>query len=189
VSAVESYVSALPPGEVHDSGRLIDLLAAEWEGFTGGQETSMDAMKLSRAEGVTWHPPIIQFGVERHGAKVLGSVNAEVQTWRVDLDARTAEIVATRTRRVAKSQAGINSADMHDHARQIAALILGGLRDDPRIAWTRDGKAKVVISSFMPPASQQTQSGRSRRFHDALGPELGPEWTRTGAIYRRKDAS
>lgn len=51
-------------------------------------------------EDLQWNPPVLNFRIERHGARARGSTRAELQTWEIDVIQATAKIVATGHRQL-----------------------------------------------------------------------------------------
>jgi hypothetical protein len=50
---------------------------------------------VSRAEELSWNPPILSFTIERHGATARGSSRAELHEWTVNLHEGTAHWAAS----------------------------------------------------------------------------------------------
>jgi hypothetical protein len=61
----------------------------------GADETAMEGWKVSRAEELSWNPPILSFTIERHGATARGSSRAELHEWTVTLHEGTAHWAAS----------------------------------------------------------------------------------------------
>jgi hypothetical protein len=79
-------------GAIRETRDLERLLAVCWHDLDGADQTGMDGGKLiGRMEAVSWEAPILTFKIERHGATMCGSTRADVYTWRVDVNAGTAE--------------------------------------------------------------------------------------------------
>ena len=86
-------------------------------------------------------PPLLSFGIERHGAVALGGTRAEVHRWTVDLDTMTAHITDARSRQ-------LHPMAIVFFAKPVAAeLVQIVLRhgDDPRLKWSAD-KSDVARS-------------------------------------------
>src|SRR3954447_6326410 len=49
---------------------LTDELVKVWNELSGATEERMEARKLDRGSDWTWHPPMLSFLIERHGATV-----------------------------------------------------------------------------------------------------------------------
>ena len=99
-SALEAMLSKLASGEPSPEiyGKIETLLARCWDHFLGSGEEGMYGKKLlHRAEKLSWRPPILTFSIERHGGIARGSKRAEIHTWAVDLERRTA-CIADRKR-------------------------------------------------------------------------------------------
>jgi len=178
------YLETLEPGPIEDLRTANALLFEAWPDLVGSDNQKMASYKLARFENPEWHPPFFTFEIERHGAVVLGSIDAEVQTWQLDVEQGTAEIVATRGRRIGKAAARL---DVKPLAREVADLILAS-KDDPRITWRADRLAvKVNVSAILPPGRKQTYEGRVKRFHANLGDMLAGSYARAGAWYRKEN--
>ena len=67
---------SIPPEHV----REVEMLLADcWDRLSGGRREGMRGYKLvGRTEDMSWWPPTLTFGLERHGALVNGSTRAEV---------------------------------------------------------------------------------------------------------------
>ena len=95
LTKIRSYLRAVSPGKLSQeySEEVQSLLSDCWEKLSGGTNGGMAAYKLmDRAEEFNWDPPVLSFLIERHGAIVVGgSSRAEVQGWKVDLEAATAD--------------------------------------------------------------------------------------------------
>jgi hypothetical protein len=179
VSSLREHLAALPPGSV-DKDALLMVLRVAWDELDGGGEHAMHCGKLDRLEEPRWEPWVLCFDIERHGATALGSTYAEVQTWAVDVQAGTAEVVSISRRKVKKSAPRMN---MKAIANEVAELIRAGA-DDARVKRKADGSVMVLTKEFLPPAAKQTMEGRRRRFYMSLDSELSPEYVRTHSTYR-----
>ena len=69
---------------------VVNTLQECWHEFEGSTDNKMAAYKLERVENMTWHPPVLSFDIERHGAMARGSTRAEIQQWELDLEKKTA---------------------------------------------------------------------------------------------------
>lgn len=165
---------------------VLAYLQRAWPFLAGGDEHAMAAHKLSRIEDPSWEAPILRFKIERHGGTVKGSSRAEVQEWRVDLDARTAETTAIRTHRQLRPLRA--RLDVERAAQEIAAVVVA-VADDPRLRWSPDrSRVQVHTSVVVNPdaASRQTVEGRRKRLVAALRPKLEEAgWRLSGSWYER----
>lgn len=126
----------------------------------------MEAYKLGRAEDLAWSDPILTFAIERHGGMAHGSTRAELQIWRVDLDAGTAEVTGGRYRQLHPTAPRL---DVRPIAEEIVALVESNA-DDPRIR-RKGTEVHPVLSKFLPPGGpKQTREGRMKRLRAALEP-------------------
>lgn len=154
------------PGSVPQGRRaaVLERLAAMWDALDGADQAGMTARKLTRAEQLEWHPPVLRFALERHpGGKTAGSV--PVQHWAVDLAAGTAVLTATGYRQPVTAA--------HDwDPRPVVAELAAKLRDgaaDPRLRWPagRDSCAPVLAEILPPDAIGAARQAMARRFWDA----------------------
>jgi hypothetical protein len=156
------------PGPVSDSAALVRELQKVWDDFEGASETAMEAHKLNRIENPHWDPPVLRFGIERHGALVGGgSTRDEVQAWEMNLDTARANIVGSKRR---QSRPTAPRLDVKPLAEEIAKLAMAGA-DDDRLKWSADRNAVTVrIGKVIPDRSAfaQTVRGRRERFRSQL---------------------
>ncbi|MCY0879751.1 MAG: hypothetical protein OWU84_12545 [Firmicutes bacterium] len=140
-------------------------LASIWGELQGARQEGMAAWKLFRIEDVRWHPPILSFVIERHGALMLGSSRATLQEWAVDLEARTAVMTSSsRYRQRIPRQPPVKVSVIVDH---LLEAIRQENREEPGLLWGRN-MVRVVASRIFPPASQETMRGRRQRLWKAL---------------------
>lgn len=167
---------SIPPEHVRD---IETLLADCWDRLSGARREGMRGYKLvGRTEDMSWQPPVLTFGLERHGALVNGSTRAEVQMWRVDLTQGTADLAATRSRQKLPMDARLNVKPL---AAEIAALIGDG-RADPRLKWRGADQVRVVLGEVIPTTIRRTTSNRRKRFAAELERLLAPVgWRRREA--------
>src|SRR5262249_51543313 len=69
---------------------LLHVLSMCGDPCDGDDSAGMAADKLARIEKPRWDTPVLSFLLERHGGLVVGSSRAEVQSWEVSLETRTA---------------------------------------------------------------------------------------------------
>ncbi|MGC8633493.1 MAG: hypothetical protein ACP5VP_02315 [Candidatus Limnocylindrales bacterium] len=55
----------------------------------------MARSKLAHPESTPWRPPLLSFGIERHGGMPAGSTRGRPQDWTINLEEATA-VVAER---------------------------------------------------------------------------------------------
>ena len=147
ISELRSYLDGLDRDSEVDPSKLTQLLSEAWEEFKGSDEGGMEAYKLhGRVEDPIWEPPVLTFTIERHGAAAMGSIRAELQSWDLDLDSRTARCGTCGHREISPRNPPIRVAPI---AEQIVASILGGKQDE-RIKWRADGSAEVQTGMLFP---------------------------------------
>jgi hypothetical protein len=153
------------PGAVSDLPGLTDALSRAWPDLAGSSETRMGSWKLGRIESPSWNPPVLSFTIERHGGTMLGSTRAELQTWEVDLDQRTACVAWTTHRQLKPMAPRLKTAPL---GTEIIDLIEAGA-DDPRLQWSPDrATVRVLVEKVIPPNGYaRTIEGRRRRFTDS----------------------
>ncbi|MGH6992151.1 MAG: hypothetical protein ACREEH_02325, partial [Caulobacteraceae bacterium] len=158
VTEIPDRLASMPSGEIPgDLVRELErFLASRWDRLTGSRVGGMSGSKLiGRTEDMEWSPPILAFGIERHGALVNGSSRAELQRWRVDLGRGEAELVQSRRRQIFPADARLNVKPI---AAEIAALIREG-GEDPRIKRRGAEYVRIVLSEVIPTTVKQTTTG------------------------------
>lgn len=147
-------------------------LASAWAELESGVVGGMEGRKIiGRTEELRRDGPVLTFEIERHGAKALGSIYAEVQSWEVDLETMVTSLVGTRGRQLRRASP---PWDAEEVARDIVAKLIRR-RKDPRLRYHADGRLEVFISEVTPPfASKQTEVGRRSRFAEAMRSRLEP---------------
>ena len=153
-----------------DAAKVGGLLAACWDDLRGGHLTNMDATKLHRIEDPSWHPPFLEFWIERHGQTVNGSTRATAHKWRVNLDALTADIVEEKRRQLYSMDKRLNVKPIAD---SLVKAIIEGRRDD-RLKIGRDGSVRLNVSLIIPATFQQTTTARRKRLRQHLDELLKP---------------
>jgi len=99
LNALKIYMRQLPSGPVLEVAVVEYLLIHCWDLLETSDDTSMEGYKLiERSEELSWNPPYLNFDLERHGGEAMGGKVAEVQSWRVNIEEGTAEIIATKNR-------------------------------------------------------------------------------------------
>lgn len=166
LAALRAAVADLPAGKA-PAAVVEPLLAKAWE-YVDVHDHDFGGMEgyklIGRTEGLTWNPPILAFDIERHGATVLGSTRADVQSWRVNIETRTAEMVGAKNRVVGKLAARLDVGALADDL--FADLRAGQAR--PWLASKPDGTIRIVVGCLPGleegSAVNQTLTGRRRRF-------------------------
>jgi hypothetical protein len=178
------------PGSPLDREQIEFLLTQAWPSLRGSRAGGMQSHKIrGRTEDLSWNPPQLTFAIERHGGTVNGSTRAEMQHWRVDVAAHTADIVFTGKRQLRAMAKRVN---VKGPATEIAEAILknqecAGLKRYP------DGRVKVLISAIIPHGLdfKQTVAGRRKRFRAALAALIQPHgWAEVSTnTYQRQQGS
>ncbi len=170
-TAFQHLMSKIPAGKIEDdylSSEIASALSEVWETLDGGLDEGMRGDKLGgRMEEIEWKPPLLTFVIERHGGTVKGSVNAELQTWAVNIEERTARVSGGGQRLVGDRQPRL---DVGPLVTEIKELILAGKEDD-RLKWQVPGRrVRVQIGKVIPRTgiAKQTLEGRRRRFREHL---------------------
>jgi hypothetical protein len=102
MSALHELLNSVTPDEVLDLPDFDTALVELWPKLKGAYQGGMRPHELLlRMEDPSWEPPYLRFVIERHGGTVLGSTQATLQHWEVNLDEMTAEIVKTGHRQLA----------------------------------------------------------------------------------------
>ncbi len=168
-------MSKIPAGKIEDdylSSEIASALSEVWKTLDGGGEGGMSGDKLhGRMEEIDWEPPLLTFVIERHGGIMKGSVNAELQTWAVNIEERTARVSGGGQRLVGDRQPRL---DVGPLVTEIKELILAGKEDD-RLKWQVPGRrVRVQIGKVIPGTgiARQTFEGRRRRFREHLDKAL-----------------
>ncbi len=187
---LKSFLTNVTPGPIGDASKLHTLLIDCWDEVSGSKEGGMKAYKLSgRIEQPTWNPPMLSFKIERHGGTVMGSSRAEMQSWTVDTARRTATVTEAGYRQLYQQQSPWTKAHAAKAAQEVSELI-NQQSEDELVTWLKNGGVRVMIGTIVPDdAAAQTVSGRRKRFWKCLDEILDPDWSRTGAIYKRMDNS
>ncbi len=157
-------------------GMLVNI----WDELDGASAGGMRAYKLQgRTEGMAWDPPELTFVIERHGAAVLGSIHAELQSWHINPAAGTAATnpYANRRRMIGGRDAPLK---VEPFVEQIATAIKTG-KEDPRLVWASATRVRIKMGLVIEATNKQTTSGRRRRFINKLEEALAPGWRRVQA--------
>jgi hypothetical protein len=172
------FLEPLKPGSIQDQpnenpskpGTLLERLVFEcWHEFEGGDSEKMQGYKiLHRMEKPIWNPPILSFTMERHGATVAGSIRADIQEWRLNIETLKADCETVGRRQVNPMDQRLNVGPI---AEEIAHLIQTH-KTDERLKWNKDGSVRVLIGKIIPETVKQTTMGRRKRFRIALKESL-----------------
>ena len=186
---LEAYLATLKLDSIRDTNTLGTLLAGYWDNIQGSDDGGMQAYKLvGRIEQPIWEPPLLSFNIERHGGTVQGSSRAEIQRWTINIALKTATVTEAGYRQLEPQQASWTKANASKAAQEISELI-NQHSEDELLTWLKNGGVRVMIGKIVPDdAAAQTVAGRRKRFWKCLDEILGPEWSRTGAIYKRVSA-
>jgi hypothetical protein len=158
-----------PAGLVEDErrGEMVGLLCRVWPKIAGSDETRMESWKLERTEDLSWHPPLLTFCIERHGAIMAGgSSRAEIQHWTVDMDRLEAYPDSAGYRQVRPAAPRL---DVKTLVVEVMSSVETQCNDD-WLTWSPDRSRVTVrigriISGDGP---KQTVLGRRKRFGAAL---------------------
>lgn len=187
VQRLRAFLDEVGPGPIANAERAASLLSDCWEELDGSDETKMRADKLSRIEEPEWQPPVLVFKIERHGATVNGSSRAELHTWHIDLQKRTARIVQEKRRQLVTMDARL---DVKPIAESLARAITSG-EADKRLTINKDGSVRLKIGEIIPTTNKQTTAARRTRLRSALAALLSPQgWVeRSTNCYIRRTAA
>ena len=174
IQALSDELSNTPRGAIQDAARdkIIGLLADCWHDFEGADETSMKDLKLTRAEDLSWMPPVLSFTIERHGATVLGSTRAELDEWTVNLNLMTASCARSGYRQLTLAAPRLD-------VKPIAALVCDAVQQGQAsncelvgqgiVAWHGSDHVSIKHGALIPSDGyQQTIKGRRLRFRNEL---------------------
>ena len=171
VPALKALLEKQETGPVFaDRHKFERLLAACWHQFEGCAETEMHAGKLDRIEDATWQPPYLDLIIERHGAVIPGSKYANLQRWRLDLEALTAEVNEEGRRLIAPLDKRLNTEAI---AESLANAILSG-QPDEQFKILPDGSVRLDIALIIPATNKETTKGRRKRLRRDLLALLEP---------------
>lgn len=176
---LRTFLHAHDPGTVTDV-TLYPLLANAWVELAGSNDYAMATHKLDRIEDPTWAPPILAVIIERYGGTVQGPSRAELQEWRIDVDAVTAQAsVGKGFRQLTPNAARL---DLKAIIEELTHAVRAG-REDPRLVWNSDGSVTIRAGVIIPERGPKaTVAGRRKRLRAALRLALEQEgWRETGA--------
>lgn len=174
------YLAHIAPGQITDATEIERLLALAWTDLAGDYGGMRPDKLFDRMEDVTWTPPLLIFRIERHGATVMGSSRAEMQTWTINVDKRTAYCESSGYRQLSPRKRPL---DVKPMAEEVAALILGHV-EDARVRWIDRETVRINSGVVLPRVSavKMTLANRRKRFRTALGERLARHgWVQVGA--------
>ena len=164
-TALRTYLDGIGAGDVSELDGLPALIAKCWNALTIADAQGMKPEKLDRMEQVRWNPPLLFFEIERHGGMVKGSVYAEIQAWRIDVQTLTASCGSGGKRLKRARQQRLKVEPL---VEMVVQLIEAGA-DDERLHWQSDSYVRVLIGKIIPDGTlQQTIAGRRKRFGKCL---------------------
>jgi hypothetical protein len=185
LDALRRVLASVPAGPVSEDHEdaVVSALERAWAELDGGGQTSMVADKLGgRMEELKWQPPILSFGIERHGGTVMGSTRAELHGWDVDVEAGTATVGGGRFRQLRPNAPAFKAEPI---AAELAAAMAAG-QPHPALEWKGESRARVLYNKIPPLADgpKQTLEGRRRRFREALARAITPYgWGPAGSVF------
>jgi hypothetical protein len=176
---LRACLAVRPPGEIvgDEQTTVVNYLIVCWDNLDGSDAGGMMADKLfGRTERLHWALPVLTFTIERHGARMRGSTRAELQKWEVDVERGAAGIVGSSWRQLEPMDARL---DIKGLAANVAAWIVEGRQDDPRLKWANPTRVRIQMGATIRGTNAQTTASRSKRFTAALEQILKPKgWLR-----------
>jgi hypothetical protein len=170
LNRLRDFLKTLPSGEIQEvsESKVEELLSARWDDLSTDDE-GMEGYKLgNRMEAVKWEPPILTFEIERHGGTVLGSVQAEVQCWTVDVEQGSATVgFSPRKRLVGVRRKPLKVGPIAD---EIVKLVIAG-KEVSRLKWYGPTKVRVLPDKILPlglTIPKETLQGRRKRLGKAI---------------------
>ncbi|MBT6851468.1 MAG: hypothetical protein HOA16_09765 [Opitutae bacterium] len=161
------YLSEIPEGEVspeHDD-RLCLLIREVWAelGITDVVDLPLPAKKIDQDvhqfAKVEWHPPVISFELERHGAIAVGySTYAEVYRIGLDLESGEPQKTYPKKRQVKKPSPAMKSKEK---AAEIIDAV--GKRGKHPGILRKDDVVRIKIDCFIPSEGVVKKTLESRR--------------------------
>jgi hypothetical protein len=184
IERLRDYLDKQPAGTALDSDHVANLLSACWNDLVGGNATKMRAEKLWRIERPTWHPPFLDFFIERHGQTVNGSTRVTIYRWRVDVAKGTAESIDEKRRQLYATDERLYVTAI---AESLVDSIIHGLQD-ARVIVGKDRTVKLKIDMIIPATNRQTTAARRSRLRKQLAAILAPHgWKELRAnVFQRK---
>ncbi len=179
------YLENQKPGEIVDTRNLESLLRVYWEELDCSSENGMTGNKLlERMVDVFWEPPILTFSIERHGGYKQGSTRAEIQTWEVNINQKSAKCIKLGHKQLKPVQQRL---DIKGLAGEIADFIINKEKDE-RLEWISEASVRVLIGKIIPPdlSFKPTLAGRRIRFRQELKKLLENQGWKEGRPYLLK---
>ena len=179
LDSLRKLLAEIKPGKIPDHvlPALIGGLGKIWNKLPGATDEKMEALKLGRGSGWTWHPPVVSFLIERHGSTVLGSSRALMQEWSLDLDTGAVTWDPAGFRQLSPMNPRFNAKAA---AQRIAEALAAGPNSSPGlegVRWRDPDTVTVTLNKFFPTnVPQQTAAGRSKRLRESLIELVQPEW-------------
>ncbi|MDF1552534.1 MAG: hypothetical protein P1P84_05695 [Deferrisomatales bacterium] len=175
IERLKAYLGGMEPGPIREEQELTALLSDAWPQLANSSDGGMKPDKLfGRMEDLCWAPltSALSFRIERHGGLVNGSTRAEIQSWNVNLAARSAECRETGHRQFLPMSKRFDAKAL---AVDVASLVERRL-EAPGLKWHPDGRVKILIGELVPEGNaQRTMTGRRKRFRVALESILVPK--------------
>ena len=141
-----------------------DEMTLNEKGATQAVIDKYPEIKAWRMENVKWEPPILSFDVERHGGLALGSVYAEVYSYRYNAQTGGLDFDRPGRRLIGTKDKPWTKADAKALANELIARY--------------ERRERVKLSELAPfQTNKETRAGRVRRLRAALK-ELGKELRR-----------
>jgi hypothetical protein len=164
---LRAYLAQVLPGPVKDVERVEELLAACWDQLAGPEGGMTGEKLINRTEDMRWNPPLLRFNIERHGARALGSVYAEVQRWVIDIEKGSADFNPYGGRRLVGARQP--PVRVEPIANELVGLIVAG-KEDRRLKWRGKSRVRLFVGEVLPEHSavKQTLAGRRRRLRQAM---------------------
>lgn len=164
------------PGNISEDecSELIAVLSKHWDDLPGGSETNMSADKLHRIENVSWHPPELQFDIERHGGWQYGSSRAVVHRWTLNIEKREMRCSSSKIRQKISRAAPLDCAPIVESV--LNAVRSGRFSNQlyEAVRWIEEDEIRIVVSQLIPDTHvpKKTLEGQRRRFRGLLNVEL-----------------
>jgi hypothetical protein len=164
---LKHYLHNIPTGKVTHTRNVENLLAQCWEQLDGHSNGSMAEYKIcGRTENMEWNPPFLNFTIERHGAMMFGSSQAELQHWSVNVERGTASLNNQGIRQKRDIEPTLKTKPL---AENIGKLILEK-KECKELKWDDDKThVRIMAGEIIPDdVAKQTLAGRRKRFRKDL---------------------
>jgi hypothetical protein len=157
LDSLRELVAHVPPGLVAewDRSEAQYLLFTAWLAFEGPGRGRSGV--IHDPVEMRWEPPVLQLTVRHFAWRHL-----DLQRWSFDLEAghRSAVLLERET---GPGKLRQDPVDVVFLAAGAARLMLQRRRDDPRIEWSRDGRARVRKDRLLPRTAKLTDRSRRSR--------------------------